>query len=176
MGEIKSTLDLVMARTRHLTLSETEKRQQQREEGRKRLAGLIQQYEDGLLSPQRLVDAVNALESPYGIAGRDELGLAVTRRIDLDQDPQRWLAVISTVPGIDLTAWQEALEEYRRQRDDLNRRHGEAALERLAADGFTGSAVVPNLVADPDWRAALEALQATSRRRLEAALPGVAKV
>ncbi|MBW2355628.1 MAG: hypothetical protein JRF23_02455 [Deltaproteobacteria bacterium] len=172
MGEIKSTLDLVMARTRHLTLSEEEKQQQQREEARKRLAGLVQQYEDGRLSPERLLEAVDGLGADYGIQGRRELALALPRRTDPDQGPDLWSPVVASLSEIDPAGWRRSFEQYREDRDQLSRRHVDAALERLAAEGISGSAVVPNLPADPDWQAALEALREAFHRRLEAALPG----
>ena len=49
MGEIKSTLDLVMEKTRHLTLSQKEKEEQKQIEVNKRLKGLLQKYQDNLL-------------------------------------------------------------------------------------------------------------------------------
>ena len=54
MGEIKSTLDLVMEKTRHLTLSREEKEEQKRVEVNKRLKGLVQKYQDNLLKKDRL--------------------------------------------------------------------------------------------------------------------------
>ncbi len=46
MGEIKSTLDLVMARTKHLTLTDEEKKTQQSVNVKQRLQGLIQKFQD----------------------------------------------------------------------------------------------------------------------------------
>ena len=46
MGEIKSTLDLVMDKTRHLTLSDEEKQEQKEKEFRKKLKGPAQKFQD----------------------------------------------------------------------------------------------------------------------------------
>ena len=54
MGEIKSTLDLVMEKTRHLTLSQKEKDGQKQIEVNKRLKGLLQKYRDNLLREEQL--------------------------------------------------------------------------------------------------------------------------
>ena len=54
MGEIKSTLDLVMEKTRHLTLSQEEKEEQKHIEVDKRLKGLLQKYQDNLLKKEQL--------------------------------------------------------------------------------------------------------------------------
>lgn len=54
MTEIKSTLDLVMEKTRHLSFSEQEKKDQHSEEFAKRIKGLIQQYQDQKLKAENL--------------------------------------------------------------------------------------------------------------------------
>lgn len=46
MGEIKSTLDLVMDKTRHLTLSDEEKQEQKEKEFKKNLKGPAQKFQD----------------------------------------------------------------------------------------------------------------------------------
>ncbi len=46
MGEIKSTLDLVMDKTRHLTLSDEEKQEQKEKEFKKNLKGPTQKFQD----------------------------------------------------------------------------------------------------------------------------------
>jgi len=46
MAEIKSTLDLVMEKTRHLTLSDEEKQEQKEKEFNKKLKGPAQKIQD----------------------------------------------------------------------------------------------------------------------------------
>jgi len=46
MAEVKSTLELVMERTRHLTLTEDEKREQAVAEFKGSLGGLLQKVQD----------------------------------------------------------------------------------------------------------------------------------
>ena len=62
MGEIKSTLDLVMEKTRHLTLSNEEKQQQKFEEARKRINGLLQKYQEHILDIDQIKQELNALQ------------------------------------------------------------------------------------------------------------------
>jgi hypothetical protein len=54
MGEIKSTLDLVMEKTKDLTLSSEEKKAQKQKEIENRIKGLLQKYQDGFLSKSEL--------------------------------------------------------------------------------------------------------------------------
>ncbi|MBW2432576.1 MAG: hypothetical protein JRF36_03165, partial [Deltaproteobacteria bacterium] len=50
MGEIKSTLDLVMEKTRNLNLSDEEKQDQKNKEIESRLNGLLQKFEDQIIT------------------------------------------------------------------------------------------------------------------------------
>jgi hypothetical protein len=172
MGEIKSTLDLVMARTRHLTLSETEKDEQRRQEGQKRLLGLMQHYEDGALSADRLAKEVDELQDRFGIDGRRELVRAATLRIDPNRDNTRWLEAMRNLSGIDLAEVEKAVSEYRAAHEALDRENTEEALARLADAGIAGSAVAANLSARPAWREAVAGLRRDFQRRINALQTG----
>lgn len=159
MAEIKSTLDLVMERTRHLTLSDDEKRAQRTEEGTRRLQGLIQRYADGDLGAEGLVSGAEALGGEFGFDGRARLAAAAAARIDPDGNDARWLELLAKLAPERAERAKEALEGYRRDRAVLDARHAAEALERLAADGISGPAVAPNLAAAPAWRDAVEGLR-----------------
>ena len=62
MGEIKSTLDIVLEKTKHLKLSQDEKRAQKSKEFEKRLMGLLQKYLDQLLNLHQLQKELNRLK------------------------------------------------------------------------------------------------------------------
>ena len=55
MGEIKSTLDLVLEKTKNLTLSSEEKESQKQKEVENRIKGMVQKYQDGILSINQLI-------------------------------------------------------------------------------------------------------------------------
>ena len=62
MGEIKSTLDLVMEKTKHLSLSDEEKQSQKKAELEKRVNGLLQKYQDQVLSLEQLLGEYTRLK------------------------------------------------------------------------------------------------------------------
>lgn len=62
MGELKSTMDIIMEKSSHLTLSEEEKREQVSAEMQQRLKGLIQKSLDRALKMEQLKQELNALE------------------------------------------------------------------------------------------------------------------
>ncbi len=65
MAEIKSTLDLVMEKTRNLRFSSQEKREIQMEEARRAFNGLLQKYLDGQLELEAVQLGVAGLEQKH---------------------------------------------------------------------------------------------------------------
>jgi hypothetical protein len=67
MGEIKSTLDLVLEKTKNLTLSSEEKETQKRKEIENRIKGMVQKYQDGILSQNQLKTDYELLKKAFNI-------------------------------------------------------------------------------------------------------------
>jgi hypothetical protein len=67
MGEIKSTLDLVMEKTKNLNLSNAEKEQQKNKEIKNRLRGLVQKFQDNILDTDNLRSEYQKLKKEYGL-------------------------------------------------------------------------------------------------------------
>ena len=172
MGEIKSTLDLVMERTRHLTLSDEEKQKQRREEGVKRLQGLLQQYADGALSVAQLGTGARRLQDDYDFDASRHMVAEALGRIDPDQENVQWLALLRDSGQQEtLTIVEAALAEYRADHRRLDTDQGEAARERLAAAGIAGTAVVPNPDAEPAWQQAAAELKDRFKAEIAAPVP-----
>lgn len=91
MGEIKSTLDLVMERTRHLSLSSEEKKRQQKEAFKKRLNGLLANFADGSLTVDALQNRISQLQKKLKVDDRKIVLSAIGERIDPGGDNRHWL-------------------------------------------------------------------------------------
>jgi hypothetical protein len=169
MGEIKSTLDLVMERTRHLSLSAAEKEEQRREDFEKRLQGLLQQYADEAMSMDGLCERIAALEKETGIAGHELSVEAVMRRIEPDLNNDRWMVVLAHLAPDICHPLEEILETYGKEQAALLQTGRQLLVDRLAReDEITGSAVVPNPRKDPANRKKLADLQHLTRTKIEA--------
>ena len=68
MGEIKSTLDLVLEKTKNLTLSSEEKEEQNQKEIENRIKGMVQKYQDGLYSKSELMAGYELLKKDYNLS------------------------------------------------------------------------------------------------------------
>ena len=62
MGEIKSTLDLVMEKTRHLSFSKAEREDQRKAELKSVLFGIVQKYQDEIFSMAAVKKEMDALK------------------------------------------------------------------------------------------------------------------
>jgi len=169
MGEIKSTLDLVMERTRHLSLSDEEKTHQHKEDFRKRLQGLLQQYADGSLTVEGLKERIEALQAELNIDDPILPAAAMADRMDPDRDNRIWLNLLAAFAPAVCGALEAALTVYRRQRDSSLLEGSERLRNRLAQDcGISGTAVAPNPHKDPDCQAQLVRLRQQTKNRLAA--------
>ncbi len=169
MGEIKSTLDLVMERTRHLSLTDEEKKRQRAADFEKRLQGLLQQYADGAETVETFRQRLTDLETETASGGQSVLVAAVARCIDPDGDNARWLELLDQVaPGL-RQPLGDALDAHRAKQDALMAAGAQDQLGRLGHDnGISGSAVVPNPQQDPACRERLVALREETRTEIEA--------
>ena len=168
MGEIKSTLDLVMERTRHLSLSAEEKEAQRREAFGKRLQGLLQQYADGAMPMDELQDRMTALGKETGVTGNRLSVKAVLDRIDPDQDNDRWLALLEHLAPAIGRPLVAMLAAYKEDQAVLLQTGQKQLREQLFQDhGIAGAAVVPNPRQDPAIQKNLMALRNETTGKVE---------
>ena len=77
MGEIKSTLDLVLEKTKHLSQSSEEKQAQIQKDIENRVNGILQKYLDGLFSLEQLQRDYDALKAEFNLPENTILALIV---------------------------------------------------------------------------------------------------
>ena len=168
MAEIKSTLDLVMEKTKHLSLSSKEKETQETIEAEKKINGLLQQVADGTL----VLDELYGQLDEFKITLKDNLKAlllkTIARRVALDGDNRDLLIVLATYCNLEITPIERILVEYQttRQQEAAARR---TAVTQALAERYhiSGSAVVPNLSSDPGWLDRLASIQHDYQQRLD---------
>ncbi len=171
MGEIKSTLDLVMERTRHLSLTDEEKKCQRTANYAKRLQGLLQQYEDGALCLEDLHNRAAVLQAELQIEARPMVVDGVMRRIDPDGDNTLWLALLDEVAPDIGKPLLSILEGHRLKQAEILAAGKLDQFDRLASrHGISGSAVLPNPQQDPTCRQHLSDLKQATQTRITALL------
>jgi hypothetical protein len=158
--EIKSTLDIVLEKTKHLSLSETEKREQERAEAAKKLNGVLQKYQDAKLGLTQVKQELDRLKSTHAVLNDQTLCAAMLQRIQLGQDNERCLALVQDCCPLDTARLQSVLKDYDHALQSAADRRSENIKKKLQQDHFiSGSAVMPNLNADRQWATEQEALR-----------------
>lgn len=153
MAEIKSTLDLVMERTKNLTLTSTEKQAQKDKENENRIKGLVQKLLDGLLTDSQLMKEYGRVKDASGLSDDSLLVKEIFSRIDPDQANQNLLETLEECCRFDTAAIRGAINDYRNDYNRAAEKRSVQLKEELAQKhSIAGTAVIPNLDSDEQWQ------------------------
>jgi hypothetical protein len=151
MGEIKSTLDIIMEKTKDLTLTEEEKRAFRKKEVEGKVKGLLLKFLDGLIDVEKLTKEV------ISEAGKDQ-GMAMAfilkeclDRIDPEADNELLLQILEHVANINTTSLQNILSEFKIKLKDEKDIREQELNKQILEKGISGSAVLPNIRSDQQW-------------------------
>jgi hypothetical protein len=167
VGEIKSTIDLVLEKTRDLSLSSEEREKIAQKDLERKLRGLITRYLDQRIPLSRLTEEMERMAGTERDLSVRLLKRQLLAHLDLDRDNSSVLSALEEVAGVDTASLVALQEEYRLEKEGAKKAITEKSLERLKERGVSGPAVVPNLGKDPRWTQSLEGLHKRYRERLE---------
>lgn len=168
MAEIKSTLELAMERTRHLSMSAEEKAEQQQADFQKRLQGLLQQYADQVVTTDAFKKRLDALQQEFKMTDASLVIDAILHRLDPGLDNRHWLALLTLLAPSARPLLDSALTAYREAAAEFRHKGQQAAMDRLARNHhITGSALVPNLIKDTHYQSALAQLRQGFQTRIQ---------
>ncbi len=169
MGEIKSTLDLVMEKTKNLNLSNEEKQVQKNKEIESRLRGLVQKYQDEIISLEQFKAEYKVLHEGYRLTGthHERLLNVLCARIELGKDNQVLLDLLFQFADSNIEGISSVLQDYDTAIQSAGETQSQIAKDNLAgAHSISGSAVVPNLESDPAWRIKVKKIRAEFEAKL----------
>lgn len=172
MGEIKSTLDLIMEKSKGFTMSEEEKKIFKEQGIARKIKGLVQRRLDALITGERFRAEVTSLRKE----SREEemVGLLLKReligRIELWKDNQLLLNLLERELGEDPGSVKKVFQEYDGKAARLLESCMNELKEKLKGRGISGSAVMPNIESDQDWNEAFQRLKEDLRVALNANL------
>jgi len=152
MGEIKSTLDLVMEKTRHLTLSQEEKDSQKKAEVHKRLKGLVQKYQDNLLRKDRLEKELNILKKTFDMNIDQILLNLILSSLEPGRHYKMYLELLNEIYGLNVSGLEKIFQDFKGAVKSATEERVREIKADLAKTRFiSGTAVVPNLESDSEW-------------------------
>jgi hypothetical protein len=167
MGEIKSTLDLVLEKTRHLSQTSEEKQAQTLKNTEIRINGLLQKYLDGLFSIEQLQRDYEKFKAEFKLPDHTALADQVISRLDPGQDNLVLFEVLDLCCHLDSSGLADVINQYQAGYQTAAQSRMEALKESLSQKhNISGSAVVPNLETDDSWRQEAQALASAVEEKI----------
>lgn len=153
MGEIKSTIDLVMEKTKHLTMTEDEKSNTINDLTRQKLKGLVQNYKDELLTRDKFGKALSLIAAETGLEISPLLLKELLDQITLFEDNSRCFELLQDLCSISAKELKSALTNFQEDYQSAMRDRIKTSKEEIfRKHGISGSAIVPNLDQDNQWK------------------------
>lgn len=167
MGEIKSTLDIVLEKTKHLTMGCEEKKNRAQEEVQKKMKGLVQKFQGQAIRLEQLKKEVNHLQTSYELDCRKVLLNEVFDRLDLNQDNGHLISMLNRLYNFDTAALEKELNHSQKEIQLLENRMTGKILQNLSEKfNLSGTAIVPNLENDEVWEKEIGEIQNKFKRMM----------
>jgi hypothetical protein len=167
MAEIKSTLDIIMEKTKGLTMTDEEKRELKRKEIAGKFKGLVQKFLDNIIDLDRLkVEAAAVGEGHEDMFRRVSMQEAMGR-IGPEGDNEPLLEILESTTGMDTGPIREFITDFERKLEKERAVHEKGLKKKLKKKGISGSAVIPNLDADSQWRDYVSKRKEKFRKEIE---------
>jgi hypothetical protein len=154
MGEIKSTLDLIMEKTKNLSMSAAEKEEIKQQEWIKKARGWIRKFLDEVVDLDKIKGELLEKEQPAG--WKNLLKKELIEGLEPEGKNHKRIQLLNELLGIPSGPFEDILEVYHQHLNQVKAEKLTLRQKELAAQGIFGSAVIPNLNRDPSWAAFLE--------------------
>ena len=167
MGEIKSTMDIIMEKTKGLTISEEEKETFRKKETEGKVRGLLQRFLDGFIDAERLKDEIESLgEKRYAVA-REALLRECMGRMEPGADNTILLDALENAAGLDISPIQKIILDYNQDLEQQKMDRKQVMQKNLDGLGISGTAVIPNIHADQEWIRYLSEMKKGFQKKIE---------
>ena len=151
MAEIKSTLDIIMEKAKRFSVTEEEKKGFKRQELEGKMKCLVQKVVDGVMDSERFQVEVAALQAKEKDLVDRILKEEVVARVELGSNNEALLRILENIAGPASAAIGEVLAEFEKKGEKQKESRRKVLVDNLKKKGISGSSVLPNLEADPEW-------------------------
>lgn len=165
MGEIKSTLDIIMEKTKSLTMTKDEKEELRRKEWTNQVKGWVQKFLDGLTNLEKLKSELEKEPELQEVLGKELL-----ERLQPDGDNIKIFQLMKGVLNIEKGPFLEVINEFQKEVACEQSKRLKNMKKQLTKRSIFGSAVIPNLTLDESWSACYQKLEADFKKRLKSVI------
>jgi hypothetical protein len=171
VGEIKSTLELAMERTKKFAISEKEKEEMKQKEVFQKATSLFHRYREGHLSLNEILKEIERTEQKTAAALKEFLLSQWINALSLSDDDERILKGIESLKGRSINGVKEKfyslLSQYHEEKEKIKEEATTQFTEALRKGGIYGSAVESKLEGSELWKKEIEKLDQSYRMKLE---------
>lgn len=153
MGEIKSTLDIIMERTKDLTMNEEEKEGLRRIELAERVKGWVQRYSDNRITEKTLKSELKEEGKDNYFMLQELLKVELVESLKLDDDNVKIFGLMKNLLNIKDAPYLKIIKDFQTEAAIEKSKRLEEIKKVLTKRGVRGSAVIPNLDHDTEWNA-----------------------
>jgi hypothetical protein len=166
MAEIKSTLDIIMEKTKNLTMTKEERETFERKDWEGKVRGWVQKHLDGLIESDTLRSTFETEQKRYPEL-RQILKNELLEHIELDGDNSEIFRLLEELLGIKSKTLKDLILSFKSDFDMQWTKKIEILGEELEKRSISGSSVVPNPKTDVDWETHIQKLTSRFREQLK---------
>jgi hypothetical protein len=166
MAEIKSTLDIIMERTKNLTMTDKEKASFRRKEAEGKVKGWVQKYQDGVIELDTIKSYFEKEITEYPEV-RQILKSQLLDCLKLTGDNGRILRLLEDILGTSTETIENTIQSFKHEMDILRIKRIESLGKELKERKIYGSSVAPNPNHGGDWQESILKAESDLREQLK---------
>ena len=151
MGEIRSTMDIIMEKAKGLTMSEEEKEAFRKKGTEGKVRGLLQRFLDAFIDSERLKDEIGSLGETSYVVAKEALIRECMGRMVPGADNTILLDALENAVGLDIALIRKIILDCNQDLEQQKMDRKQVLQKNLEGLGISGSAVIPNIHADQEW-------------------------
>ena len=171
MGEIKSTLELAMERTKKFAISEKEKEEMKQKEILQKATSLFHRYREGHVPLNEILKEIGRMEKKTANTVKESLLSQWIDTLSLEDDDERIFKGIESLKGRSIDEvkqkFHSLLSQYLSEKEKVNEKVKVQFTEALRKDSIYGSAVEPKIEGGELWKKENEKLDHSYKKKLE---------
>jgi hypothetical protein len=171
VGEIKSTLELAMEKTKKFAISEKEREEMKKKEVLQKATSLFHRYREGNLPLNDILKQIERMEEMTAAAVKEFLLSQWIDALSLDDGEERILKGIESLEQRNIDEVRQKfyrlVSQYQQEKERVKEKVKAQRREVLRKDGIYGSAVEPKLEGDELWEKENEKLDHSYKMTLD---------
>ncbi|MBN2297704.1 MAG: hypothetical protein JXM72_03880 [Deltaproteobacteria bacterium] len=151
MAKIKSTLDLVMERTKNLNMTEKDREKLQEKQNTEKARMWVQRYLGRRMDADELKHELEKQSRQYPEI-RSLVCKELAKFLDPAGDNTMVLYALEKALGADPQSIRDLMQSYETDLKNQMSRYADQMISSLNQEGFFGSSLAPNLARNPQWQ------------------------